>query len=202
MHSIYHRSACGAVQGNNTYKKTRQQTIMRRILEDRKRGSPTPCAICAGEEHLFQTHSGDQHTVVKSKALTDKTTTAPLHEACNSESKRETERERGLLAGRCGLARASQHSELCTREQREGVHSPCFALQKCSSSALLVEALPLLLRREARKQPRLPKHCQAQRVLHDFSRSLSGRSAEAAYKAQAGFDYTEGILRLQEMTTV
>ena len=32
MHSIYHRSACGAVQGNNTYKKTRQQTIMRRIL--------------------------------------------------------------------------------------------------------------------------------------------------------------------------
>eukprot|EP00439_Symbiodinium_sp_Y106_P063473 s1736_g9.t2 len=38
-------------EGNNTYKKTRQQTIMRRILE----------------EHLFQTHSGDQHTVVKSK---------------------------------------------------------------------------------------------------------------------------------------
>mmetsp|Transcript_44878 Transcript_44878/g.104618 ORF Transcript_44878/g.104618 Transcript_44878/m.104618 type:complete len:204 (+) Transcript_44878:51-662(+) len=39
-------------EGNNAYKKTRQQTIMRRILE----------------EHLFQTHSGDQHTTVKSKA--------------------------------------------------------------------------------------------------------------------------------------
>ncbi|CAK8993682.1 Calcium/calmodulin-dependent protein kinase type IV [Durusdinium trenchii] len=39
-------------EGNNAYKKTRQQTIMRRILE----------------EHLFQMHSGDQHTTVKSKA--------------------------------------------------------------------------------------------------------------------------------------
>eukprot|EP00434_Breviolum_minutum_P011358 symbB.v1.2.010023.t1/scaffold650.1/size176305/2 len=39
-------------EGNNSYKKTRQQTIMRRILE----------------EHLFQMHSGDQHTTVKSKA--------------------------------------------------------------------------------------------------------------------------------------
>ncbi|CAE8662670.1 unnamed protein product, partial [Polarella glacialis] len=39
-------------EGNNSHKKTRQQTIMRRILE----------------EHLFQTHSGDQHSAVKSKA--------------------------------------------------------------------------------------------------------------------------------------
>eukprot|EP00927_Polykrikos_kofoidii_P044997 TRINITY_DN38859_c0_g1_i1.p1 TRINITY_DN38859_c0_g1~~TRINITY_DN38859_c0_g1_i1.p1 ORF type:complete len:201 (-),score=29.73 TRINITY_DN38859_c0_g1_i1:30-632(-) len=39
-------------EGNDGHKKTRQQTIMRRILE----------------EHLFQTHSGDQHNSVKSKA--------------------------------------------------------------------------------------------------------------------------------------
>eukprot|EP00930_Biecheleria_cincta_P097182 TRINITY_DN88901_c0_g1_i1.p1 TRINITY_DN88901_c0_g1~~TRINITY_DN88901_c0_g1_i1.p1 ORF type:complete len:215 (-),score=48.71 TRINITY_DN88901_c0_g1_i1:74-688(-) len=39
-------------EGNDMHKKTRQQTIMRRILE----------------EHLFQTHSGDQHSAVKSKA--------------------------------------------------------------------------------------------------------------------------------------
>mmetsp|Transcript_37064 Transcript_37064/g.105989 ORF Transcript_37064/g.105989 Transcript_37064/m.105989 type:complete len:201 (-) Transcript_37064:103-705(-) len=39
-------------EGNDGRKKTRQQTIMRRILE----------------EHLFQTHSGEQHTAVKSKA--------------------------------------------------------------------------------------------------------------------------------------
>lgn len=39
-------------EGNDVHKKTRQQTIMRRILE----------------EHLFQTHSGDQHSSVKSKA--------------------------------------------------------------------------------------------------------------------------------------
>mmetsp|Transcript_16034 Transcript_16034/g.37821 ORF Transcript_16034/g.37821 Transcript_16034/m.37821 type:complete len:201 (-) Transcript_16034:77-679(-) len=39
-------------EGNDSHKKTRQQTIMRRILE----------------EHLFQTHSGDQHSSVKSKA--------------------------------------------------------------------------------------------------------------------------------------
>mmetsp|Transcript_152005 Transcript_152005/g.264901 ORF Transcript_152005/g.264901 Transcript_152005/m.264901 type:complete len:201 (+) Transcript_152005:160-762(+) len=39
-------------EGNDGHKKTRQQTIMRRILE----------------EHLFQTHSGDQHSSVKSKA--------------------------------------------------------------------------------------------------------------------------------------
>eukprot|EP00933_Yihiella_yeosuensis_P008486 TRINITY_DN11395_c0_g1_i1.p1 TRINITY_DN11395_c0_g1~~TRINITY_DN11395_c0_g1_i1.p1 ORF type:complete len:205 (-),score=9.93 TRINITY_DN11395_c0_g1_i1:137-751(-) len=41
-------------EGNNVHKKTRQQTIMRRILE----------------EHLFQTHSGDHHSTVKSKAST------------------------------------------------------------------------------------------------------------------------------------
>lgn len=39
-------------EGNDSHKKTRQQTIMRRILE----------------EHLFQTHSGDQHGSVRSKA--------------------------------------------------------------------------------------------------------------------------------------
>mmetsp|Transcript_81192 Transcript_81192/g.251991 ORF Transcript_81192/g.251991 Transcript_81192/m.251991 type:complete len:201 (-) Transcript_81192:52-654(-) len=39
-------------EGNDGRKKTRQQTIMRRILE----------------EHLFQMHSGDQHSSVKSKA--------------------------------------------------------------------------------------------------------------------------------------
>jgi len=39
-------------EGNDGRKKTRQQTIMRRILE----------------EHLFQMHSGDQHNSVKSKA--------------------------------------------------------------------------------------------------------------------------------------
>lgn len=38
-------------EGNDARKKTRQQTIMRRILE----------------EHLFQTHSGDQHGSAKSK---------------------------------------------------------------------------------------------------------------------------------------
>uniref|UniRef100_A0A7S2KS53 Uncharacterized protein n=1 Tax=Zooxanthella nutricula TaxID=1333877 RepID=A0A7S2KS53_9DINO len=39
-------------EGNDANKKTRQQTIMRRILE----------------EHLFQTHSGDQQGLAKSKA--------------------------------------------------------------------------------------------------------------------------------------
>mmetsp|Transcript_64530 Transcript_64530/g.189207 ORF Transcript_64530/g.189207 Transcript_64530/m.189207 type:complete len:201 (+) Transcript_64530:60-662(+) len=39
-------------EGNDGQKKTRQQNIMRRILE----------------EHLFQTHSGDQHSAVKHKA--------------------------------------------------------------------------------------------------------------------------------------
>eukprot|EP00928_Gymnodinium_smaydae_P054140 TRINITY_DN37964_c0_g1_i1.p1 TRINITY_DN37964_c0_g1~~TRINITY_DN37964_c0_g1_i1.p1 ORF type:complete len:201 (-),score=33.52 TRINITY_DN37964_c0_g1_i1:62-664(-) len=39
-------------EGNDAHKKTRQQNIMRRILE----------------EHLFQTHSGDQHSNVRSKA--------------------------------------------------------------------------------------------------------------------------------------
>mmetsp|Transcript_58512 Transcript_58512/g.164035 ORF Transcript_58512/g.164035 Transcript_58512/m.164035 type:complete len:201 (-) Transcript_58512:266-868(-) len=39
-------------EGNDGNKKTRQQNIMRRILE----------------EHLFQTHSGDQHSLMKSKA--------------------------------------------------------------------------------------------------------------------------------------
>mmetsp|Transcript_110992 Transcript_110992/g.312936 ORF Transcript_110992/g.312936 Transcript_110992/m.312936 type:complete len:201 (-) Transcript_110992:80-682(-) len=46
-------------EGNDGNKKTRQQTIMRRILE----------------EHLFQTHSGDQHSSVKSKAA------SPLEDA-------------------------------------------------------------------------------------------------------------------------
>ncbi|CAK0882123.1 unnamed protein product [Prorocentrum cordatum] len=39
-------------EGNDGHKKTRQQTIMRRILE----------------EHLFQTHSGEQAGLTKSKA--------------------------------------------------------------------------------------------------------------------------------------
>ena len=66
---------CRATICDNTYKKTRQQTIMRRILEDPKTERESPHRPCVpsepGEEHVFQTHSGDQHTVVKSKA--------PLH---------------------------------------------------------------------------------------------------------------------------
>lgn len=42
-------------EGNDGNKKTRQQNIMRRILE----------------EHLFQKHSGDQHSAMKSKAPDD-----------------------------------------------------------------------------------------------------------------------------------